>query len=190
MGIIGRKYPKLQDDEKQELVKLINDGAATKDQKEKLIESYVPLVIALSKKFPKAVRDELLCVGLLALVEAVEIVKLTYIENFSGYVNRTVFLKMKMYHQLNGLIRIKDRSCKTGKINTWSADEFESIDMSLRAVDVDDFVDSIVKTRIEGIVIEQLRKGYRIKEIAEKCKCTSAHICKVKFSLLERLLRL
>ena len=156
-----------------------------------LIENYIPLVLSSARKFSTfKSRDDLVGVGLLAVVEAVSrIPKLKDLTKFDAYVHSCIVFKMKEFVLTDGTIRLKVNRVKgnlhlrhTSPITDYARREHTST-LELREI-----LAKVIKTDVEQVIIDCLMQGgFSNNDIAEMCDKSAGRISQIKNDLMARL---
>ena len=153
-----------------------------------LIEAYIPIAQNVALKYINKGYDaveEITAVAMLSLTVTVD--KLTdkiYLP--SGYVKTCVSFDVLDFVITNSLIRVP-RSAKgyefLRNISGGGASGITKITPDME-VELQDYIDSIVKDTKDKIVLDCLRKGgYSVEQIGHLCSVSDSRVCQIKSKL-------
>lgn len=163
---------------------------------EELIESYIPLVLSIAKKFPRKYigSEDAIGIGLLELTRCVNEGERHTQAEFTTYVQKNVYRKIRLFcrnYYNHSVVRSKD--LKIEPIVSRSLENTDDVyqkDINSSIVDFRDFIESIIMKPLERIIIERiiLEGGYGVNEIADNEGVSHQYVSKIKESLFKRLL--
>lgn len=167
--------------------KQFKQGDYTRKQ---LIESYIPLVLRIARKFPKKwiEPDEARSIGLLELTRTISNCSINSQAELTNLVRRNVFNKIKDYcskYYSRSVIRTKARgiepviTCKLPK-NLGYKHNFQ--------LDLLDLIDNIITDPVKKFIIERIIEGgYTNTDIAEELGVSREWIRRERNRLLREL---
>lgn len=161
-------------------------GRKTKDI---LIESFIPLVMSIARRFGGENRQEIIGVGLLALTETVVHVP-GDIRSLEAYIRSSVTGKIKNFLVTNTTIRVPPYGSVThGRLRRTPQLTGEAATHGEQGlVDLYEILDKIPRNKNEEVILRCMAEGgYSLADMAERCNLSTPRVSQIKQSLLERV---
>jgi RNA polymerase sigma factor (sigma-70 family) len=160
-----------------------------RNAKDVLIESFIPLVMSISKRIGGTKRNDIVSVGLLALTEAINNIP-PDIRSLEAYVRSTVAGKIKTFLINDTVIQVPSYGVATHKHlkSTMTIANDIPVSGEQTSVDLSEIINSIPRNKKESIILSCLLEGgYSLRDMADMCGVERARVSQIKHDLLDRL---
>lgn len=184
MAGIYRKYKQITKGQ-------FDKGEYTKNE---LIENYIPLALAIARKFPSKYieRNEAISIGLCELTRCINNCKIGNQKDLTKLVQKSIFNRIKdhcLRYYGRSVIRTKGRKCKPVETVSLSKNITDHCYRHYFKIDLDDTINKIVKNSIERVIINRIIEGgYTLEDIAKETGISRSYVGLLRSNLLEKML--